>query len=65
MLGSLKRALPTVRIVTATAPEQWDFLSLGPRPGSARGRIVRMNHATRALAAAHDAAVLDAPGTRG
>ena len=37
ILGSLKSALPTVRIVTATAPEQWDFLppsGRGPGPGS-------------------------------
>ena len=66
ILGSLKRALPTVRIVTATAPEQWDFLSLGPRTRARlEAALVRMNHATRALAAAHDAAVLDVAGHPG
>jgi lysophospholipase L1-like esterase len=66
ILTGLTRALPGVRIITATAPERWDFLPLGPRT---RARLetglVRLNHATRGLAAAHGAAVLDVAGHPG
>jgi lysophospholipase L1-like esterase len=66
ILGGLVRALPTVRVVTATAPEGWDFLPLGPRTRARlEAGLVRMNHATRALAAAHGAAVLDVAGHPG
>jgi lysophospholipase L1-like esterase len=66
ILGGLRQTLPTVRIVTATAPERWDFLDLGPRTRTRlEESLVRMNHATRALAAAHDAAVLDVAGHPG
>lgn len=66
ILGGLTHALPTVRIVTATAPERWDFLPLGPRTRNRlEAGLVRMNHATRALAAAHDAVVLDVAGHPG
>jgi lysophospholipase L1-like esterase len=55
-----------VCLVTATAPERWDFLSLGPRTRTRlEAGLVRMNHATRALAAAHGAAVLDVAGHPG
>jgi lysophospholipase L1-like esterase len=66
ILGGLVRALPTVRLVTATAPERWDFLGLGPRTRARlEAGLVRMNHATRALADAHGAAVLDVAGHPG
>ena len=66
ILGGIRRALPTACLVTATAPEQWDFLPLGPRTRTRlQAGLVRMNHATRALAAAHDAAVLDVAGHPG
>jgi lysophospholipase L1-like esterase len=60
ILGSLRRALPAVRIATATAPERWDFLPLGPRTRARlESALIRLNHATRALAEAYDVAVLD------
>lgn len=66
ILGGLVRALPTVRVVTATAPERWDFLPLGPRTRTRlEAGLVRMNQATRALAAAHGAALLDVAGHPG
>jgi lysophospholipase L1-like esterase len=66
ILGGLRRTLPTVRIVTATAPDRWDFLPLRPRTRARmEAALVRMNHATRALAAASDAAVLDVAGHPG
>ena len=66
ILAGLRRALPGVRIVTATAPERWDFLPLGPRTRARLERaLVRLNHATRALASAHGAAVLDVAGHPG
>ena len=66
ILAGLGRAVPGVRIVTATAPERWDFLPLGPRTRARlEADLVRMNHATRGLAAAHGAAVLDVAGHAG
>jgi phosphatidylinositol alpha 1,6-mannosyltransferase len=66
ILGGLRRALPKVRVVTATAPERWDFLPLGPRTRTRlESELIRMNHATRALAAANDTAVLDVAGHPG
>jgi lysophospholipase L1-like esterase len=66
ILAGLRRALPGVHVVTATAPERWDFLPLGPRTRARmEAALVRMNHATRALADANDAAVLDVAGHPG
>ncbi len=66
ILTGLNRALPGVRIVTATAPERWDFLPLGPRTRSRlEDGLVRLNHATRGLAAQYGAAVLDVAGHPG
>ena len=57
----LREALPAIRIATATAPERWDFLDLGPRTRARFERgIVRLNAATRELASAHGVACLDA-----
>jgi len=51
----LREALPAVRLVTATAPERWDFLELGPRTRRRLERgIVRFNAATRAVADTHE-----------
>ena len=53
-------------IVTATAPERWEFLPLGPRTRARlEADLVRLNHATRAVAAAHGAEVLDVAGHPG
>ncbi len=43
---------PPTRILTATAPERWDFLELGPRTRSRLERgMVAFNEATRRVAA--------------
>jgi lysophospholipase L1-like esterase len=56
----LREALPTVLIVTATAPERWDFLELGPRTRRRVERgIARFNAATRTVAEAHDLPCLE------
>lgn len=62
----LRRDNPDVRIVTATAPDRWDFLELGPRT---RARVERgiagLNVATREIAGEHDVACLDVAGDDG
>ena len=62
----LRDPLPSVRIVTATAPERWDFLELGPRTQArlARG-IVRFNAATRTVARAYGVPCLEVAGHPG
>ena len=66
IFGQLQRANPDVRIVTATAPERWDFLELGPRTRSRVERgIALLNETTRDVAAAHDVACLDVAGHGG
>jgi lysophospholipase L1-like esterase len=48
----LGEAVPRARILTATAPERWDFLELGPRTRQRLERgIVAFNEATRTIAA--------------
>ncbi len=62
----LTEALPAVRIVTATAPERWDFLELGPRTRKRLERgIVRFNAATRAVAHGHGVPCLEVAGHPG
>lgn len=66
MFFRLARANPVVRLVTATAPERWDFLGLGPRTSARVARAVEeLNRATRAVAAAHGVACLDVAGHPG
>lgn len=56
----LRQANPDVRIATATSPERWDFLKLGPRTKARVERgIARLNVTTRSVAAACGAACLD------
>ncbi len=44
-------SLPEARMLTATAPERWDFLELGPRTRSRLERgLVAFNQATREVA---------------
>ena len=51
MLDRLRSALPEVAILTATAPEGWSFLELGPRTEErVRTGIARLNEATRWVA---------------
>ncbi len=60
ILSALTGTLPGVCVVTATAPERWDFLPLGPRTRARmEAGLVLLNHATRGLAAANRVAVLD------
>jgi lysophospholipase L1-like esterase len=60
ILGRLQAANPGVRIVTATAPDHWDFLELGPRTRARVERgIERLNRATRGVASAYDVACLE------
>lgn len=62
----LRRANPEVRIATATAPERWDFLDLGPRTRTRVERgIARLNRATREIAAAHGVPCLEVAGDDG
>ncbi len=62
----LQEALPAVRIATATAPERWEFLEVGPRTARRLERgIVRFNAATRAVAKANDVPCLEAAGHPG
>jgi lysophospholipase L1-like esterase len=60
ILRRIQRAVPGVRLVTATQPERWDFLPVGPRTKARlQESLRRINQATRTLAAAHGAAVLE------
>jgi hypothetical protein len=55
-----------VRIVTATAPERWDFLDLGPRTRARLERgIVRFNAVTRTVAGAYEVPCLEVAGHPG
>ena len=57
---SLRQTLPTARIVTATAPERWEFLPVGPRTRRRlEDGLERRNRVTRDLAASHGVALLD------
>jgi lysophospholipase L1-like esterase len=59
----LRETLPGVRIATATAPDRWDFLELGPRTRARLEHgIVGFNAATRAVADAHSVPYLEAAG---
>jgi lysophospholipase L1-like esterase len=56
----LRAALPTVRIVTATAPERWSFVELGQRTQARLERgMRRFNGVTRAVATSHGLLCLD------
>ena len=58
--------LPGLRIVTATAPERWDFIDLGPRTRARlEGGIVRVNAATRQVARTYDVPCLEVAGHPG
>lgn len=66
VFGRLRQAVPGVRIVTATAPERWEFLELRPRTRERVERgIARLNRATRTVAAAYDVPCLDVAGHPG
>ncbi len=66
IFGRLRGALPRVRIVTATAPEAWGFLRLGPRSERrVSGALARFNRATRAVASAYAIPCLEIAGHPG
>ena len=66
ILGALADALPKAMLVTATAPEHWEFLPLGPRTRARlEDDLVALNKTTRAVAALHGAEVLDVAGHEG
>ncbi len=56
----LRESSPKLRLLTATAPERWDFLELGPRTRNRLERgIVAFNQATRDVAAGFDVPCLE------
>jgi lysophospholipase L1-like esterase len=60
VIGRLRGASPGVRIVTATAPEHWDFLELRPRTRHrVEHGIARLNRATRTVASSYGVPCLD------
>lgn len=69
-LGTMFRRIhdagPRVILITATSPERWDFLPLGPRT---RGRVEegmrRFNEVTRRVAQTHRVPCLDVAGHPG
>ena len=66
IFGRLHDANPVVRIVTATAPERWDFLDLGPRTRARVERgVARINRATRGVADAYGVPCLEVAGHPG
>lgn len=66
LFGRLQRANPAVRLVTATSPERWDFLELGPRTRARVERgIRRVNRATRVVAEAYAVPYLEVAGHPG
>lgn len=66
ILERLLAGLPRVRLLTATAPETWRFMALGPRTRArVAGGIRRLNDITRAVAAARGVPVLDVVGHPG
>ncbi len=66
IFGRLQRANPAVRLVTATSPERWDFLELGPRTRDRVERgISRANRATRVVAEAYAVPYLEVAGHPG
>ena len=66
IFGRLQDSNPVVRIVTATAPERWDFLELGPRTRARVERgVSRINRATRGVAGAYGVPCLEVAGHPG
>jgi lysophospholipase L1-like esterase len=62
----LGHSIPGARIMTATSPERWDFLPLGPRTRDrVESGILRFNRATRGIARAYGVPCLDVAGHPG
>jgi len=66
ILDGLRAALPGAALVTATSPEGWNFLELGPRT---RARVVdglgKVNEATRQISAERGVPCFDVVGHPG
>ena len=66
ILDALTRSLPDAMLVTATAPDRWEFLGLGPRTQARfEAELQALNTATRAIASLYGAEVLDVAGHPG
>ncbi len=66
ILRRLRRSVPGVRIATATAPDGWAFMPLGPRTQRRVERgVAAMNDVTRRLAAEMDVPCLEVAGHPG
>jgi lysophospholipase L1-like esterase len=66
MLGRLRRSVPGVRIATATSPEAWEFMALGPRTRRrVEHAIAEVNGATRLIARAFGVPCLEVAGHPG
>jgi phosphatidylinositol alpha 1,6-mannosyltransferase len=66
ILRELAREAPGAMIVTATAPDRWEFLPLGPRTQARfEAELHALNTATRAVASLYGAEVLDVAGHPG
>ena len=66
ILGELAREAPGAMVVTATAPDRWEFLPLGPRTQARfEAELHALNTATRAVASVYGAEVLDVAGHPG
>lgn len=66
ILAALNGAVPDALVVTATAPEKWEFLPLGPRTRARfEAELAALNTATRAVASLYGAEVLDVAGHPG
>ena len=66
ILRDLTRGAPDAMIVTATAPDRWEFLPLGPRTQARfEAELAALNTATRAVASLYGAEVLDVAGHAG
>jgi phosphatidylinositol alpha 1,6-mannosyltransferase len=66
ILQAFARWTPDAMVITATAPDRWDFLPLGPRTQARfEAELRAMNTATRAVASLYRAEVLDVAGHPG
>ena len=66
ILATLNRGAPNAMVVTATAPDRWEFLSLGPRTQARfEAELAALNTATRAVASLYGAEILDVAGHPG
>lgn len=66
ILRRLTRALPEAAILTATAPQSWQFMELRPRTlARVVSALAELNAATRSVAARHEVPCLNVAGHPG